>query len=96
MFTLRIVTEFRDKETDPLDKITDNNELGNSYAKLEKGKTRMFDQIMDEQFGEYDKSEVKALVIGENGLVFFISESKDNEVYAYFIMSENGKTFEKL
>lgn len=96
MFALRIIIETRKDESKPFEQVIENHELGNSYAKLKKGVTSEFDQIMDDKYPENDKSEINGLLCGENGTEFFICENKPNETFTYFVMSESGKTFERL
>lgn len=51
---------------------------------------------MKKEFPEYDIKSVKSLICGENGIKMFIMENEKNKQYSYFIMTENGNTFERL
>jgi len=96
MFILRIIEEVRDNESLPFDQVIENFELGASYSKLKNGHTKEFDRIMAENYPETNPSEVDALVIGDNGMEFFIQPNTPLREYSYFIMSESGKTLERI
>ena len=96
MFTLRIIEETREDKTKPFEQVTENFELGDAYTRIKKG-NREFDKIVDEMFPESkDDMLIKSIICGENQKQFFIMENEENKVYHYFIMSDSGKTFEKL
>lgn len=96
MFALRIIEKVRENENAPFEQVTENFALGNSYAVLKNGATREFDEVMDSDFPETEKTHIKALVCGENKDVYFVEEDSTNMNFRYFIMTESGKTFEKL
>ena len=101
MFALRIIEETRENENEPFEQVIENFEVGKSYSVIKKGITKEFDRIMDEQFPEIDKADISALLCIEKGdeklgNVFFIWPKTSLRVYSYFIMTESGKTFEKL
>lgn len=96
MYTLRIIEEVRENQNEPFQQVIENFELGSSYSRIKKGATKEFDQIMADQFPEQDKSEVESLLCSENGWTFFIYSNTPNRVFSYFIMTESGKTFERI
>lgn len=104
MFTLRIIEETRENENAPYEQVVENHSLGKSYAKLKQGMTKEFDVEVEnlkvelkEAWPEVDiKKEVDMLICGENGQQFFIMKDIPTKRHDYFIMSESGKTFEKL
>lgn len=96
MYSLRIIEETRASENKPFEQVIENYLLGNSYAHLKKGVTKEFDKTMKNEFSEYDIKSVKSLICGENGVKMFIMENEKNKQYSYFIMTENGNTFERL
>jgi len=104
MFTLRIIEETRENENAPFEQVIENHSLGKSYAKLKQGVTKEFDieveRLKDELKEDWPKTDVKndvdSLICGQNGEVFFIMKETPLKRYDYFIMTENGKTFERL
>jgi len=95
MYTLRIIEETRENENVPFEQVLENFELGDSYSFIKKGCSKEFDRIVNENQGG-DASEIKAVICGENGKVFFIMKSTKCMEYSYFIMTESGKTLERL
>jgi hypothetical protein len=96
MYTLRIIEETRENEKAPFGQVIENFGLGNSYSILKKGITKEFDETMKKNHPETNHNDIKALLCAENGLEFFIYTETTNINYTYFIMTENGKTFERL
>ena len=96
MFSLRIIEETRKNENEAFEQVTTNHSLGNSYSILEKGKTSEFDDLMKKTYPEHDKSKLKGIICSDLGDDFFIEKNEENKIFQYFIMTENGKTFEKL
>jgi hypothetical protein len=96
MYTLRIIEEKRDNDNVPFEQVIENHELGSSYTKIKKGVSKEFDTIMKDLFPEESKLEVESLVCGENEKVFFILSRTILRNNAYFIMTDSGKTFERL
>ena len=45
---------------------------------------------------KFTKEEVRAIVCGQNELKIFIFNNNENRNFSYFVMTESGKTFEKL
>lgn len=95
MYTLRIIEETRENEKSPFEQVIKNFELGKAYTKIEKGCSSEFDRIVKENAGG-DINGIRAVVCGENELVFFIMNNNKNMTYSYFIMTESGKTLERL
>ena len=96
MFTLRIIEETRGSENDPFEQVIENFEVGYSYSILKKGDTKEFDQLMRREYPESEIESIESLLCTEQGRVFFIWTPTKLQVYSYFIMSEGGKTFERL
>lgn len=94
MFALRIIEETRENENSPFQQVITNYELGTAYSILKKGITNEFNEEMIKRFPETDQSKIKGLVCAEN--YFFIEENSENKVFSYFIMTDSGKTFERL
>ena len=95
MYTLRIIEETRENENVPFEQVIENFELGNAYTKIEKGCSKEFDRIAKENAGG-NTEDVRAVLCGENELIFFIMNNNKNMTYSYFIMTESGKTLERL
>lgn len=95
MFILRIIEETRDNATLPFEQVIENFELGVAYSRIKNG-TKEFSEIMNTKYSEYSQDEVESIICGENEKEFFIEKNNTNRVYSYFIMSDSGKTFEKL
>lgn len=104
MFTLRIIEETRENENAPFEQVIENHSLGKSYAKLKQGITKEFDSEVEnlkeqlkENWPNLDvKTEVDTLICGDNGEQFFVMKDTPLKRHDYFIMTENGKTFERL
>lgn len=96
MFALRIIEETRENENHPFEQVVENYALGNYYSQLKKGSTKEFDELMKKEYPEHDVETVRAIIIGENKLTMFVEENSENKQYSYFVMTENGKTFERL
>lgn len=96
MFALRIIEEERENKNAPFQQVIENFELGSSYSKIKKGSTKEFDKLIKEKFPDTDKNGIESLICAENGHTFFIEDNTENKVYSYFIMTESGKTFERL
>lgn len=96
MFTLRIIEETRESESVPFEQVIENFEIGSSYSILKKGATKEFDEIMETEFLGADMMPIESLLCTEHGRKFFIWEQTPLRNYSYFIMTENGKTFERL
>lgn len=95
MYTLRIIENERENKKKAFDQTIDNFELGDAYSKVDRG-TKEFDRIMKKMFPNEKKDNIKTIICADNGKVFFIFKNEENKIYSYFIISENGKTFEKL
>ena len=96
MYTLRIIIEERENKNFPFEQTIHNYSLGNSYTKVENG-TKNFERIMTELYPEVQlKDEVKAIICSEVKKEWFIMKNKENQTFCYFIMTENGSTFERL
>ena len=96
MYTLRIIEEKRTSDTVPFNQVISNFELGKSYSILEKDKTPEFYSEIEHHFPEANTEGIRALLCGENGYKFFILKDSVLERNDYFIMTEGGKTFERL
>lgn len=95
MYTLRIIIEERENPSLPFEQVIHNYDLGASYSRVRKG-TRNFNRIMDELYPEVNKDEVESIICSENEKEWFIQKNTENKTFAYFIMSDNGNTFERL
>ena len=96
MYTLRIIEEKRENENVPFEQVIENHELGSSYSKIKNGVSKEFEEITKGLFPEEDTTDVELIICGENEKVFYILSKTPTRNNAYFIMSECGKTFEKL
>lgn len=96
MYTLRIIEETRENENEAFDQVIENFELGSSYSRLKNGVTKEFDQVMQKDYPDTDKNTIESLICGENRDVYFVEKNTENRVFSYFIMTESGKTFERL
>lgn len=98
MYTLRIIQLNLWENGLATEEVVECHELGDAYTKLVKGRTKEFDEIMDSEFQGYDVTQVRALIKGNNEKSFFILDnSKYKDVaYYYYIMTDSGKTLEKV
>jgi hypothetical protein len=92
MFTLRIIEETRENEKAPFEQSVTNHSLGSSYAIFAKGESKIFKEEVPDELSEG----IKAVLFGGTGGSFWIRENTVNELRYYFIMTDSGKTFEKL
>lgn len=95
MYTLRVIIEERSDEKKPFEQVIDNYALGNSYRVAKNGNSKQFEEGLKE-FPEENVKDVKAVLFSEKEQTWFIMNSSENIKYSYFIMTENGKTFERL
>lgn len=99
MFVLRIIEETRKSTNEAFDQVITNYEVGKSYSVLKSRVTTEFDEIMKD-FPDAIKEDVSAVICTEKRFednnVFFIIKPTELKQYSYFIMTDNGKTFEKL
>lgn len=95
MYTLRIIENTRENEENLFEQVIENFELGNSYSIIKKGSSKEFDSQLEECF-ENDKKDIRLLLCAENGIKFHILNNNKNRIFEYFIMTDSGKTFEKL
>lgn len=100
MYTLRIIEETRENTTDQFQQVVENFYLGNSYSIIKNGASKEFDSIIESKYPdasfESNKEGIRALICAQNGVDFFVWVNDDLRRFDYFIMTENGKTFEKL
>lgn len=95
MFTLRSIEEKKEDDYS-FEQVTSNHYLGKSYTRLVNGMTTEFDAVMKEQFPHVNKNSIESIICSDLGDIFFIEKSEKNKIYSYYIMTENGRTFEKI
>jgi len=95
MYTLRVIIEERSNNYDLFEQVIDNYVLGNSYRIVKKGNSKQFEEGIKE-YPEENAENVRAVLFSEKQETWFIMESSENLKYFYFIMTENGKTLERL
>ena len=91
MYTLRIIKETREDESEQFQQTIENHWLGESYVK-----ERPENYIGDDKLDELIRKTAKSVIIGSNLKKFVIWKDTQNVICSYFIMTESGKTFEKL
>jgi hypothetical protein len=100
MFVLRIIEETRENESVPFNQVIENFEIGSSYSVIRKNDSDEFDSIMKKEYPDVNKADISALLCvqrcDEHGNIFFIYPRTPTKQFSYFIMTENGKTFERL
>lgn len=96
MFILRIIQEDRQDASSPFEQVIDNFELGSCYAVLKKGHTTEFDKIMKSEYPEASLGGIEGIICGQNDLKFFVEKNTALRERSYFVMTESGKTFEKV
>lgn len=96
MYTLRIIEETRKTVDEPFQQVVENFYVGSSYSILRKGLTKEFNEIFTREFPEKSPENIDALLICDSGRIFFIEHMTDLMNYTYYIMTDNGKTFERL
>jgi len=82
MYTFRIIEKSG---------VISNHELGDAYSVFKKNETKLFSKIMSEDYPGVNLEEINSLVRGNNGAMFFVMES-----ISYFVMTDSGKTLERL
>ena len=96
MYTLRIVEKSRENETQSFDEVVQNCELGNSYS-LIRNNTREFNKFFEQQLpGGANAEMVEKLLFSELGTTWFIEYDTEDTKFEYYIMTDSGKTFERL
>ena len=92
MYTLRIIEETRKNEKLPFVQVIRNVNLGNSYSTCTNGSAE-FDNIVS---GFPKDNAIRKIVIDSKYLEHTVLSNNKLRNYSYFIMTENGKTFERL
>ena len=95
MYTLRIIAEERANKDMPFEQTIHNYSLGNAYTKVERG-SKTFNSIMDGSYPDFKKEAVRFIICSEDKKEWFIMENSEYQIFSYFIMTENGTTFERL
>lgn len=96
MFTLRIIEETRENSNQPFDQIIENYYLGDKYSILKKGDTKEFDKIMDEEFPNSNKKDLIGILCFNARDRIFIERPSALRRFTYYIISDNGKTFDRI
>lgn len=96
MYTLRVIEETRKDEKSPFSQIIRNHELGSSYSKIVKEHNLTEFNHLIEEHTFFEKDRIIAIIDGGNGEIFPIYDNTENERNNYFVMTENGKTFERI
>lgn len=76
--------------------VVTNNELGDSYQVYAKDLTPVFYDVCKMYYGDLITDKVSAVIVGGNGTTHLIFSSDMKEMNDAYIMTEGGKTFEKL
>lgn len=99
MYTLRIIDESRQNTNAPFEQVIENHALGISYAVVRNGISSEFDAILN-GYPHSDRDKIAAFlctdISNEYGNVFFILKNTDLHRFDYYIMTDSGKTFEKI
>lgn len=95
MYTLRVIIEERENSNSPYEQVIHNYDLGNSYTKISNG-SKLFYEIIDRLYPEFPKDDVVSIICSEKQDEWFVMNNSENKKRFYFIMTENGSTFEKL
>ena len=96
MYTLRIIIEERENQSFPFEQTIHNYSLGNSYTKVDYG-SKNFWAIINEFYPDFDmKYEIKSIICSEDKKEWFVMKNNENKTFSYFIMTDNGTTFERL
>jgi len=91
MYTLRIIEETRENKNEPFQQVITDYELGESYSIIKNGISKEFDEIMDKQYPNYEKTDIRGIVVGENEKIFFLMKDSNTINNTYYTMSD-GKT----
>lgn len=92
MYTLRIIEETRENEKAPFEQVIENFDLGSAYSVFGP-ETKRFKEVIGEDVSMFFRRLVFADIEGRS---FFIRKDSENHKTSYFIMTDSGKTFEKL
>lgn len=94
MYTLRIMKQLKGPN-DRFGCTTENFNLGDDYTVYGKD-TDVFEEALEGGSDDFKKN-LKMVVRGQTGVLFLITkDDTEDERTMYFIVSDNGKTFEKL
>jgi len=97
MFVFRLIQETRESDSKPFEQVIENHELGTSYALLKKGETKEFEKVLsNEKYAEFDKTNVRAVICGDNGSELFVEDRTELENNTYYILNDRGEVFEQL
>lgn len=98
MYTLRMIRKKLDKELHELSRGETNINLGNSYSVIKNTNADEFFNQVKEDYPDIDTQKVRVIVNDENNFAWFLDfiQPKTEYVEEFFIMTENGKTFERL
>lgn len=96
MFILRIIEKTRKSADKPFATIIENFELGDAYSVIPNNSDE-YSTIGSEELPDFDLSKGTALICGSNEkAIYVIEKDDDNNEFQYYIMSDSGKTFERL
>lgn len=95
MFVLRIIEESRENENSPFEQVIRNIEMGKSYTMIQRGKSSVFVNLLND-YPEDTKGVIRAFLVFGNGEVYPILENDSNHSWSYYVMKESGETFERL
>jgi hypothetical protein len=96
MYTLRVIEERRKDENSPFGSVTTDFDIGGSYSILKNGVTTEFDEAIDSDYPNEDKSKIRALLVTQRQQTFFIENDLPLRKMSYFIVTESGSTLTKL
>lgn len=94
MFVLRRISE--ELVGGEIGVVITNNELGDSYKKYVKEITPVFYDVCKMYYGDLITDKVSAVIVGGNGTTHLVYSSNMKKMNDAYIMTEGGKTFEKL
>lgn len=96
MYTLRIIEEKRENEKASFEQIIKNFEMGTSYTRVERECGGSVFNNLIKDYPECVKSTIRAFLIFGNGETYPISQDDNNHHWLYFIMTDSGKTLERI
>lgn len=96
MYTLRIIEETRQNVSDPFQQEIKNFEIGCFYSVVRKGHSEKFNKLIKEKHIGTPTEGVRAIICDQKEWDFFVFEDTELKRTSYFIMTESGKTFEKI
>lgn len=96
MFILRTIEETREDEKAQWSQFVSNLELGNCYT-VHYPESKFFIPLLQSEFPDEDIKNVRAIITpGSSTQLLLLTMNTETLRHEYFIMTDSGRTFERL